>query len=76
MNDSRRKAIAAILVKLEEAANNVATVYEEEQEYFDNMPESFQNGDKGGTTQEALDALEAAQNGITEAIEGLEQAQS
>ena len=35
-------------------------IRDEEQEYFDNMPEGFQNGDKGSTAQEAIDNLEAA----------------
>lgn len=76
MNAARRLKIAALLAKLDEVANEVADVYEEEQEYFDNMPESFQNGDKGGTVQEALDALETAQNAVTEAIDGLTQAEA
>ena len=76
MNAQRRLAIAAVLAKLDDCANDVASIYEEEQEYYDNMPESFQNGDKGSTVQEALDALEAAQNVITEAIEGLGQAEA
>lgn len=76
MNAQRRLQIAAILAKLEECATDVDAVHGDEQEYYDNMPESFQNGDKGSTVQEALDALEAAQDGITQAIDGLTQAEA
>jgi exonuclease VII small subunit len=31
-----------------------------EQEYFDNMPESLQGGDKGSAAEAAVDALDSA----------------
>jgi hypothetical protein len=41
-------------------------IRDEEQEYFDNMPEGFQNGDRGSTAQEAIDNLEAAASDLDE----------
>jgi len=35
-------------------------IRDEEQEYFGNMPEGFQNGDKGSAAQEAISNLESA----------------
>lgn len=67
MNKERRKAIADIseqistlqgsLFDLREQIDNLR---DEEQECLDNMPDSFKDGDKGSTAQEAIDALEAA----------------
>lgn len=45
------------------AANIVSAlegIRDEEQEAYDNMPESFQNGDKGEQSQAAIEALESA----------------
>lgn len=86
MNAERRKAIAAVISKLEELASQLGeikddleTIRDEEQEYYDNMPESFQNGDKGERAQAAIDALEGALNDLPEdfqdVIGNLEEAQ-
>jgi uncharacterized coiled-coil DUF342 family protein len=56
MNKKRREAINALIGRIEELGATLAdlqseieTIRDEEQEFFDNMPESFQNGDKGST---------------------------
>ena len=48
---------------------------DEEQEYFDNMPESRQTGDKGTKAEEAISAFDEALNSLDEAISSLETAQ-
>lgn len=67
MNKERRKAIADISQqasdlqdRLSSLKEQIETLRDEEQEYLDNMPDSFKDGDKGSTAQEAIDALEAA----------------
>ena len=67
MNDARRKLIkqanektTAAAALIEEAKELLEQARDEEQEYLDNMPESFQSGDKGSAAQEAIDALETA----------------
>lgn len=61
MNASRRK-------RIEEAKGILESVRDEEQEAYDNMPENFQNGERGEKSQAAIDALE---NAISE-LEGIE----
>jgi uncharacterized coiled-coil DUF342 family protein len=68
MNKDRRKAIDALLERIEQLktdidalASEIETIKDEEQDYYDNMPESFQDGDKGQRAQEAIDALDNAQ---------------
>lgn len=66
MNKDRRKQIDAIIKRLEEELTplieeiktDIENVRDEEQDYWDNMPESFQNGEKGERAQASIDALE------------------
>lgn len=67
MNNTRRKAIAdarqmveAAFEAVEAARSAIADLRDEEQDYYDNMPESLQGGEKGDRAQEAINALEAA----------------
>jgi ribosome recycling factor len=72
MNNERRKMIAATGRMLEEAKADLETARDEEQDYYDNMPESFQGGDKGDTAQNSIDALEEAINAMDEVIDAAE----
>lgn len=74
MNVQRRKAIEAVqkiittlqdemetlASKAQNAVDELESIKEEEQEYYDNMPENMQNGDKGSTAQSAIDSLDSA----------------
>lgn len=68
MNAQRRKKLDEINGMLAEARAELETVRDEEQEYFDNMPESFQNGERGQKAQEAIDAMET----VIGALENIE----
>ena len=57
MNDTRRKELAAISALISEAWSRLEGVRDEEQDAFDNMPESFQNGERGEAMTEAIDKL-------------------
>lgn len=67
MNRERRKELAAIIKKLEELdalreeiREQLETVMSEEQEALDNMPESFQDSERGQQMQEYIDTMESA----------------
>jgi len=69
------------LSDIDATTNNVDGIKDAEQEYYDAMPESFQNGDKGSIATEAISNLEeafsqmeAAQTAIEEAGTALEAA--
>lgn len=69
MNNERRKIIkaAAVLLdeanaKVEEAMQLLTDAADEEREYYDNMPESLQNGEKGERASAAADALDTARD--------------
>ena len=71
MNNERRKRIAAVIEKLEEAKCELEEIRDEEQAAFDNMPESLQESERGGTMQEAIDNLESAVGSVEEAVDSL-----
>jgi uncharacterized coiled-coil DUF342 family protein len=72
MNATRRKAIAAAAAKLREIISQIETLRDEEQEYHDNMPESFQEGERGEKAQTAIDVLEFVINDTEGAADQLE----
>lgn len=67
MNKTRRDALAKLLEeiqalqgKAEDLYSELESIKDEEQEVYDNMPESFQNGEKGEKVTAAVDAMEEA----------------
>lgn len=74
MNANRRKRIGAIWDKIEDLKAELESIMEEEQECFDNLPESLQDSERGDKMQEAIDALENAANSIDDVIEYLQEA--
>jgi len=76
MNNQRRKQIEEIAKDLEALAERIEDVMNDEQNYFDAMPESFQSGTKGEAAEQALYALEGAKDAIENAKDNLEEASS
>lgn len=67
MNAQRRKALAALIDRIEELGaardtlrDELETIRDEEQDAFDNMPEGLQQGDKGQAMEEAIGIIEEA----------------
>jgi formiminotetrahydrofolate cyclodeaminase len=74
MNNSRRKEIDKIISDLEEIRSRIETVKDEEQDAFDNMPESLQEGERGEKMQQALDNLDTADGAFDDLMSALEDA--
>lgn len=77
MNTQRRKRLAHAqtliaegLAKLSEAKEIVEECRDEEQAYFDAMPESLQASPKGVQAQAVADALESAADALDADLEG------
>ena len=68
MNYNRRKRLESIKERIEALMSELTcdikeeldSVLSEEQDYYDNMPESFQNGQRGEASQQAIDAIQQA----------------
>lgn len=71
MNKQRRKEIANAIRQIE---NVVSSILDDEEEAFDNMPESLQYSERGDMSQEAQDNLSGAVDALEEAILYLEDA--
>ena len=66
MNEKRRNAIESIINELierfeeikAEAIDQLSEIRDEEQEAYDNLPESLQESERGENMQNCIDALE------------------
>lgn len=75
MNALRRKEIQAIRHELEILAIRIRDLSDEEREYYDNMPESFQSGEKGEAADAAATLLEESADGLDDVLNQLEEAE-
>lgn len=81
MNKKRREALTAVserltgmLSVLESLRSELESLRDEEQDYFDNMPESIQQGAKGQTAEASVDALDGAVSECEDAANTLQTA--
>lgn len=74
MNNARRKNLTNIRARIEELKSDLELLLEEEQEAFDNMPESIQYSDRGETMEEGISALEDAVSSLEESMEYIDTA--
>lgn len=65
MNKIRRKSLAEVIAKLEEldsirqeAMEMLSAIIDEEQETYDNLPESLQYSERGEQMQEYIDSMQ------------------
>lgn len=58
MNKQRRQQIKDAIALIEEARAMLECVMEEEQEAFDNLPESFQYSERGEQMEENISIIE------------------
>lgn len=75
MNKARRARIAAVAELIDQARATLEEIAQEEREYYDNMPESLQDGDKGTRAAEVADALEEAVSTLEDVVSNLGEAQ-
>lgn len=72
MNNARRKEINRVVGTLQEALAELESLRDEEQDYFDNMPENLQGSERGSAAEQAASNLSEACSGIEEAISSAE----
>lgn len=71
MNRERRKQIQKLQDSLCEIQSELENLIDEENEAFDNLPEQFQDGDRGQQMQEYITYMEDSLSNIEEATEWL-----
>ncbi len=74
MNKARRAVIRSIVDQLQKLTAEIEETCQQEQDYYDAMPESFQDGAKGEAATAVVSALEAAIADIESAISSCEEA--
>lgn len=73
MNKARRKRISKILEQLEGLSVEIEEVMNEEQEAYDNLPESIQYSERGENMEGYISSLDDAMNYLSDAISSLEE---
>lgn len=75
MNNTRRKELGRLTAQLEEVKDALENLKGEEEEYLENMPESFQGSERGERAGEAINNMDSALDALGEAISCMENAQ-
>lgn len=73
MNKNRRKEIESIIEELESLGSRIEAVKEEEDDAFNNIPESLQYSEKGELMEQNVEDLDEAFNGLSEVVEELQE---
>lgn len=74
MNKSRRSRIDEIIQKIEDLCYDIDVLRDEEEECYENLPESIQLSDRGETMNAAITSLEDAISSMEEATDHLNEA--
>lgn len=71
MDDRRRKRLNTVIASLGTSLSELQSLQAEEQQAFDNMPESLQNGENAERIQENADNLDSAASDLELVIDTL-----
>lgn len=71
MNNTRRKNLRGLIEKTEGLKLEIEELRTEEEEYYNSMPESFQDGEKGDRAQTVIEYLDEAMTAAGDVIENL-----
>ena len=71
MNNTRRKELRRISDAISDLAADLEAVIGDEQEAFDNLPESLQGSERGETMEEFIDTMSDAQSQLEDAAGAL-----
>ena len=69
MNKTRRAALDVIVSRIEDVRSDLDALKDEEQDYYDNMPESLQGSEKGEQAEETVSTLEDVSNNLGDVID-------
>lgn len=71
MNAARRKRIQDVIEKVDELKTVIEELHDEEQGAYDNLPESFQESERGEAMEAAADNLDSAMSNMEEVLDSL-----
>lgn len=73
MNKVRRKELDRAADMLREAYSIIESCRDDEEDAYDNLPESFQDGERGEEMQEYIDVMDEVMDQIDEAANAIEE---
>lgn len=73
MNKARRKELSKAVEMLRDVYSIIESCKDDEEEAYDNLPESFQDGERGDEMQEYIDIMDEALDQIDEAANAIEE---
>ena len=73
MNQSRRNQLRDIQQQLRDIYERLDILCDEEQEAYDNMPESIRDSARGDAAQRAIDTLESVRDQVLEAADEIDE---
>lgn len=73
MNKARRKWLEDVIAKLEEQKEELESIQCEEQESYDNMPESLQYSERGEAIEENANDLDSYASDLQDVIDNLQE---
>lgn len=74
MNKIRRKELEGIVAALEDIRESIDFILYDEQEAYDNLPESLQESERGEAMETAIDAMGDAESMLEDVISYLNDA--
>lgn len=74
MNATRRKQLAKLVEQLESIMSDIDTIREQEQEAYDNMPDSIQESERGDRMSEIIDSIQYAYDNVSDAVDNINEA--
>lgn len=74
MNAKRRKELERLIDEMDGLIAGLEELRDQEQEAFDNLPESLQCSEKGEKMEEVINYLDDAISGLEDTIENIKQA--
>lgn len=74
MNKSRRSRIDDLIQKIEDLCYDINALRDEEEECYENLPEQFQDSERGEAMYEAVENLDTAISYLEEATDSLNEA--
>lgn len=73
MNKQRRKKIEKLIDELDSIYRDLDEINDEEQSSFDNLPESFQEGEKCQRMEEIINTIDEVKQSIEDSIGQLQE---
>ena len=72
MNTERRKRLTDAISYINRAVQIIEDVRDDEQDSFDNLPESLQSGDRGMLMEECIQGMDEVLEGLDSCISDIE----